>query len=74
VNMLAKRILDVNNSLINKKADVSDLKDTARVIYQNILVGLPKSQQRVFQSNILPKLEDLIESLDAFQDRYGKDE
>lgn len=71
VNMLASRILDTNNSLINKKNDLNALKDTGRVIYQNISAGLSKSQQRVFQKNVLPRLEALIEAVEAFEDRYG---
>ncbi len=72
VNMLASRVLDTNNSLINKKNDLSALKETGRVIYQNIAGGLSKSQQRVFQTNVLPKLEALIEAVEAFEDRYGE--
>lgn len=71
VNMLANRILDTNNSLLNKKNDLATLKETGRIIYQNIAIGLSKSQQRVFQKNVLPKLEALIEAVDAFEDRYG---
>ena len=76
VNMLARRILDVNNSLINKRSDLDALKEAGRIIYQNIAVGLTKSQLRVFQSNVLPKLEALIEAVEGFEDRYGdiKDE
>lgn len=72
VNMLASRVLDTNNSLINKKNDLSALKETGRVIYQNIAGGLSKSQQRVFQKSVLPKLEALIEAVDGFEDRYGE--
>lgn len=71
VNMLAARILDTNNSLVSKKNDLKALKETGRIIYQNIAAGLSKPQQRVFQATILPKLEALIEAVDAFEDRYG---
>lgn len=71
VNMLARRILDVNNTLINRKNDLDSLKQTGRVIYQNVVASLPKSQQRAFAKTVLPKLEALIESIEAFEDCYG---
>lgn len=73
VHMLSKRIVDSNNSLINKKSDLSDLKNTARIIYENILVKLSKNQQRNFQNTVLPQLTALFDSLDTFRDRYSDD-
>lgn len=71
VQMLSQRILDSNNTLLDKKSDLSDLKETARVIYQNIAVKLTRNQQRNFQNTVLPHLEALLDSLDTFQERYG---
>lgn len=73
VHMLSKRVVDANNSLINKKSDLADLKDTARIIYQNIAVKLSKNQLRTFQNTVLPHLESLLDSLDNFRDRYTDD-
>ncbi len=73
VQMLSKRIVDANNSLLNKKSDLSDLKDTARIIYQNIAVKLNQNQLRNFQNTVLPHLDSLLEALDTFRDRYSDD-
>lgn len=74
VHMLSKRILESNNILLNKKADLSDLKETAHTIYENISVKLPSNQMRTFQNTVLPQLEAFLEALEAFRDRYGDDQ
>lgn len=71
VQMLAKRLIDGNAVLSDKKGDVDDLATSARLIYQNIVAGLPKNQQRTFQSSVLPPLEELLEAIEGFKDRYG---
>lgn len=71
VQMLSQRIVDSNNTLLNKKSDIADLKETSRAIYQNISQKLSLNQQRNFQNTVLPHLEALLESLDTFQERYG---
>ena len=71
VQMLSHRIVDANNTLLNKKSDLDDLKQTARIIYQNISVKLSLNQQRNFQNTVLPHLEGLLESLETFKERYG---
>ena len=71
VQMLSKRIVDSNNSLLNKKSDLEDLKETAHTIYENILVKLSLNQQRNFQNTVFPHLQALMESLDTFKERYG---
>lgn len=74
VHMLSDRIVESNNTLLNNKSDLSDLKNTARIIYQNIATKLSKNQLRNFQNTVLPHLENLLESLDTFRDRYSGDE
>ena len=71
VHMLSQRIVDANNTLLNKKSDLEDLKETSRIIYQNIAVKLSLNQQRNFQNTVLPHLEALLDSLDTFKERYG---
>ncbi len=71
VQMLSKRIVDSNNTLLNKKSDLEDLKETAHTIYQNIIVKLSLNQQRNFQNTVFPHLQALMESLDTFKERYG---
>jgi len=72
VQMLSQRIVDANNTVLNKKSDLEDLKETATTIYQNISVKLSLNQQRNFQNTVLPHLKALIESLDVFKERYGE--
>ena len=74
VQMLSQRIVDSNNTLMNRKSDLGDLKETAHTIYQNILVKLSLNQQRNFQNTVLPHLQALMESLDTFKERYGDTE
>jgi len=71
VQMLSQRIVEANNTLINKKSDLEDLKETARIIYQNIAVKLDPAQKRNFQNTVLPHLQALLESLDVFKNRYS---
>ncbi len=71
VQMLSHRIVDANNSLLNKKSNLEDLKETAMTIYQNIAVKLSQNQQRNFQNTVLPHLQGLIDSLETFKERYG---
>lgn len=71
VQMLSQRIVDSNNTLLDKKSDLDDLKETSRVIYQNIAQKLSLNQRRNFQNTVLPHLEALLDSLDTFKERYG---
>jgi CRP-like cAMP-binding protein len=73
VHMLTKRLIDGNAVLSDKKGDVDDLATSARLIYQNIVGGLPKNQQKTFQSTVLPPLEELLEAIEGFKDRYGSE-
>jgi CRP-like cAMP-binding protein len=66
VMMLTRRIVDVNNSLINKKSDVGDLKDAVQTIYQNVAFSLPGAEKVSFQRKVLPKLEAFMEELEGF--------
>lgn len=72
VNMLARRILDVNNTLIHKEDDLDGLKKTLRSAYQNIALSLDKTHVAKFQNTVLPKLDSLIETIDAFKDQVEK--
>ncbi|PZQ48100.1 MAG: cyclic nucleotide-binding protein [Micavibrio aeruginosavorus] len=70
VHMLSKRVVEANNMIFDKKSELGDLKDTARIIYQNILARLPDNQARTFRNTVLPALEGLFTSLDTFKERY----
>lgn len=72
VHMFTKRMMSANNTVINKKSDLSDLVETSQTIYQNVLAALPRAQQRTFQNAVLPKLDDFMNAVRSFQDRFAK--
>lgn len=72
VTMLSRRIMDSNNTILNNRSEIKDLKDAARTIYENIAVAVPKNQLYTLQNTVLPKLEELFDALDSFKDRYGE--
>lgn len=74
VQMFSKRILSANNAMINKKSDLSDLVDTTQIIYQNVLVSLPRTQQRTFQNAVLPKLDDFLNAVRSFRERFEEEQ
>ena len=70
VQMLTQRIISANNTVINKKSSLEDLRETTQIIYQNVLSGLPKNRQRTFQNAVLPKLDDFLHAIRAFEEKY----
>lgn len=71
VGMLSKRLNESNIVLSNKRGNVNDLSAIVRQMYQNILEDLPANQQRTFQKTVLPPLEDMLDAIEGFKDRYG---
>lgn len=71
LKMLTQRIINSNNTVINKKSDINDLTETTNIIYDNVLHALPRTQQRTFQNAVLPKLEEFLKSIEAFQEHYN---
>ncbi len=69
MSMLTKRIVSTNNSLVNKKDNIEDMVETTRIIYQNVLSGLPKDKQRTFENTVLPKLDEFLEAVSSFKGR-----
>ncbi|MCB9978485.1 MAG: cyclic nucleotide-binding domain-containing protein [Rhodospirillales bacterium] len=70
VEMLSRRLIDINATLANKKSDFEDLNQTVNAIFQNVAQSLPRGQQRLFQNAVLPKLKEFLDALRAFRDRY----
>ena len=70
VQMLTQRIISANNTVMNKKNSVEDLCETTQIIYENVLSSLPKSQQRSFQSSVLPKMDGFLDAIRSFEERY----
>lgn len=70
VPMLMKRIIQTNNALLSRHTDVKTLLDVVRNIYDIILSSLPRTQQQTFQGAVLPKLNEFLEAVNAFEDKY----
>jgi hypothetical protein len=68
--MLTGRIMNANNTVINKKSDLKDLTETTRIIYDNILQKMPRNQQRSMENAVLPKLEAFLTSVKDFQEKF----
>lgn len=73
VGMLSQRIVTANNAVVNKQSDMTDMVDTVNVIYQNVLATLPRSQQRTFQNGVFPKLEEFLNAVKAFGERFPEE-
>ena len=72
VEMLTKRIISANNAAFNKDSSIEDVVMTTRMMYENILSGLSDSQKRTFQNGVLPNLEALLDSIEAFKGRLNQ--
>lgn len=72
VVMLTQRIVTANNALLAKKSNLSDLMDTSKIIYDNVLSTLPATQKRTFENSVLPKLDDLLKAIGEFQERFSE--
>ena len=70
VPMLMKRIIQTNNALLSRHTDVKTLLDVVRNIYDIIHGSLPRVQQQSFQNAVLPKLNQFLEAVKSFEDKY----
>lgn len=70
VKMLTARLVSANKVVVQKKGDLEELVSTARFIYENTLTSLPQNRQRTFQNAILPKLDEFLDSVRAFEEKY----
>lgn len=70
VPMLMNRIVQNNNTLLNRNADIRTLMDAVRNIYDTINESLPASQQISFRNSVLPKLDQLLAAMKAFVEKY----
>lgn len=70
VPMLMKRIVQTNNALLSRHADVKTLLDVVRNIYEIIIHSLPRTQQQSFQNAVLPKLNQFLEAVQVFEEKY----
>jgi len=66
VEMLIKRIMNVNDAVVENQSSFHDLTDKAKMIYEDIFLSLPEDQKDQFQETILPKLDDFICAVNNF--------
>lgn len=72
VPMLMKRIIQTNNALLSRHADVKTLLDVVKNIYDIINASLPRTQQMTFQNAVLPKLDQFLSAVRAFEEKYSE--
>lgn len=70
VKMLARRVMTSNNTIVNKKDSIEDLTDGVNVIYENVITSLPRNQRRIFQESVVPKMDEFLNAVRAFKDRF----
>ncbi|NCC21188.1 MAG: cyclic nucleotide-binding domain-containing protein [Alphaproteobacteria bacterium] len=70
VEMLARRIIDTNNTIINRKKTVEELVETTGSVYQNVLQALPRHQKRTFENAVQPKLQEFLTAVRQFGERF----
>lgn len=74
VPMLMKRVIQSNNTLLQKQSDIKTLEETVHNIYDNLHHAVPPSQKKTLENNILPKLEAFMDSVRSFHKNYIADE
>ena len=71
VNMMTQRIKDANDAIADKRGSLRAIIKTAEVMVNNTKSNMPIEQKYGFDNKVLPKLEALIEEVEASQSRYG---
>lgn len=73
VKMLVGRITDANNAMMNRKDCIEDLKEIARIVYQNVHYALPDDETKhSFKASVLPKLDFFLNSLSDFSEHLAQ--
>lgn len=72
VPMLVKRIVHTNNALLARHSDLKMMVDVVRNIYDIIIGTLPRVQQETFQKAVLPKLNEFLDAVKSFEDKYSE--
>ncbi|MBU0799430.1 MAG: cyclic nucleotide-binding domain-containing protein [Alphaproteobacteria bacterium] len=70
VPMLMKRIIVANNAMLNREATVETLVETVNTIYENMQAGLGAAQRKTLQNAVLPKLDEFLNAVRAFDAKY----
>lgn len=67
MEMLTKRIISANNAILNKQHEIGDLRQTNQIIFDNIASNLSYTEKVRFQDTVLPKLQEFMDAVDAFE-------
>ncbi|MCB1650506.1 MAG: cyclic nucleotide-binding domain-containing protein [Alphaproteobacteria bacterium] len=67
VRMLMQRLSKSNNSMVQIKNDISDLKSAATIIYENVSARLPPDRRQEFKQRVLPRLEEFLQEVYLFE-------
>jgi CRP-like cAMP-binding protein len=70
VPMLMKRILRGNDTMVGKEGDIGDMIETVKVLYSSIHSALPSPYRETMEKTVRSKLEELLESLTTFKEKY----
>ncbi len=73
LEMMARRVIDTNNSIVKKKSSLNELTATCVHVYQSVHQALPRTQQRTFENTVLPKLDEFIAVMRDFQERFAEE-
>jgi CRP-like cAMP-binding protein len=66
VKMLSKRVMDSNESAINKIASLEALNDAAREVYEETEAEVPD----INDERLLPKLKNLLKAIEEFKSKF----
>lgn len=66
MQMLADRIISANDMVMDKKADPYFLINIIKRTYNKVLSDLPKQKQDLFDKKVQSKMNDFINSIEAF--------
>lgn len=74
VPMLMKRIVSANNAMLNKQGSVEGLVETVTTIYENLYNSVGSAQKKTLQNAILPKMDEFLDAVRAFDEKYKQEE
>lgn len=73
LTMLMERLLGANNNMLHHGMSVEALTHAVTTIYENMQTGLSAPQRRTLQNAVLPKMEEFLQAVRAFAEKYHDD-
>lgn len=70
VQMLVRRVTASNKAIFTKKTDIEDMVKTTQSVYEGVLSTLPRTQQRTFENAVYPRLEQFLNAVKSFSERF----